>query len=222
MTATVEVEVEPPTMEVLTANKDRSRSRMEAMLLYVTTLENITIQSLHKDPRFKKIPIQTFHRWAADDGWVAQRKAFFANLYQGLEKRLANTLTTSLYKEVQHLMKVRDLTFDALTEKDDDGNLKLKAKTFEGAAKVLMETNKRLDEIRRQVVTDFLPGQAGAVATPEEEEEEKDSMFQYSSADIQTATRAILAERRAAIRAKAGDQDDNRDGPDIDEAVGSA
>lgn len=218
---TVDLDIEPPSKEAFESARGRDRTRMEAMLLYVTTLENINILSLHKDPRFKPIPIQTFHRWAKDDGWVAKRKGFFGQLYQGLEKRLASTLTQSLYQEVQQLMKIRDLAMTKLTEKDEEtGELVLRAKSWEGVAKTLMESNKRLDEIRRMVAIDFLPAGAEAAAKTPEEDSPEAVIHQYNDEDIQHATKAVLARRRAAIRAKAG-VGDEAESEAVDENEGS-
>jgi len=177
------------------AANDRSVTRFEAGLLYVTSMHNVDIPALRRDPRFSDVSPVTLSRWRRADRWDDRRKAMFLDIGEELERRIKSSITDTRFMEVQSTTSLRNTAIDQLMETDVDGNRRLKARSWEGVARVLLNANKRLAEIYDDVRGDIVADKAES-ATPEQRE----TAFEYDEDALRRAAKLLTAERREKIR----------------------
>lgn len=189
----------------------RDRLRLEAGMVYVTSLKAISVTELHSQPRFNGIPLQTLAKWANEDKWVQRRKEMFASLREGLEKRLRESLTDQVYTSVQSLRKLKGMAEDKLTAIGPNGKPMLKARSWEGVAKIFMEADKRLDEYRQTMNDDpmalgFAPKSTKQLPETTEETSNKPAMRklpEYDPAELRKLAKQLTKKRRDEIRGNA-------------------
>jgi hypothetical protein len=185
--------------------KDRSRTRLEAGLVYASCLTgDMSVALLSKDPRFSDLKLATLERWAKEDDWVGKRKAMFAAVRASLEIRLGSKLTESVYREVQHCTEIGQLCMEHLMLTGKDGKLALKPRSWEGVARVKLEVDRRMDELRRMFgkelvqTYDPMPSRGPGLIPAKTEPFAPD----YNKEELDIAVKAILKNRRDDLRGR--------------------
>lgn len=191
----VDVTVPTPVQPSRKTSRIEGWKRFEAGYLYVTSLDLASIGDIKKDKRFKDIPLQRLHRWAKQDGWDEKRKAMFSQLQEGLEKKLRHTLEDAVVKDAQHNMALRNGAMRSLF--NEDGEMIMEFRSAEGASKVVMETGRRLQELRELVY-----GDARAVVAEEAQilPRGPQTTTEYTREELEHAAADLLAKRRDDLR----------------------
>lgn len=112
--------------------------RIEAAAVFVSNLDNCTIEDLQKDARFAKIPTGTLLSWAYEDKWHEHRKKAYVALQARLMEETSKTLTDQLYHQTKALQK-----WDAHISSKLEGD-KVLPRSWEGLMRVKLEIMDRL------------------------------------------------------------------------------
>jgi hypothetical protein len=168
--------------------------RLEAMATYISDVEGCSIAEVHKHPKFKHISWKTFQSWAQEDEWADKRKRQLQKVKNKIAREIGRKLTDNLYREVCDLYELKDMTASMLKGGE------VKARSFEGVAKVMMDINRRLSELA-QMVNDKVIDEAGNLV--EAKERPNQAAIPTSTVDPKEAreiANLLLERRRAEIR----------------------
>lgn len=127
------------------------RLRMDAGLAYMTNPDCASLDDLSQDERFRSVSKRTLERWCAEDKWVERRQQFLSRWAEHAKERLGSALSRHRTEEFQQLLRVREL---ALSKLEDP---MLEPKSWEGVAKVLVEINRRIENVAVSVGNEVLP-----------------------------------------------------------------
>ena len=170
--------------------------RFEAGVVYITTIDSISIEDLHKDPRFADISIVTLGKWSAQDKWRERRQQLFLGVQKKLEAKLADQLEVALLQEIEDLMEIRSMAMGMVKKELTNGVSVIPAKSWEGLAKVIMQANQRLDDIRHaqaRSVVDAMGDSDGQSVS----DRHPAAKISYTKKELRDASNYILAQRRA-------------------------
>lgn len=184
--------VERPPLKSKTGGKDRLR--MEAMAIYITDMDGVTVQELSRDPRFKDVHIKTLYRWADEDNWKTKRMQALANVKQRLTVITQRTLTQNLEREVQDLFNLRRQTIHHLGHTPPD--------KFETVGKLLLDTNKRLSEIAEKMQAGVIDDTGRAIPPEQQAKGGRAMTHDFNPHELREAARSITTKDRGAMRAR--------------------
>lgn len=172
------------TMSKTVKSLRNARLRAEAGLLYVGHPIGISIEELHKDPRFSELSVRTLFRWAQVDRWVERRVSFIEEWKAEARKRLAGQLAQARLDELDLLAEIASSGLQKIREDA------VAPKSLEGLMRATVEALKYKDELRQRIGETVIE-EAGSTNTVAKELP-KDMTEEAAAA----AARAALVARR--------------------------
>lgn len=162
--------------------KARDRLREQAGLAFVASAGSVA--DLRNDPRFAAVPLRSLQRWALTDAWHERRRSVLQKAAEQTEEAIAGQLAASFAAEVHDLLELRAQAIEKLRDEA------LRARSWEGTAKVLVEIHRRLGELRAEREPEPTPAleQTGPRPT-------------FTAEEAAAAAHAILRVRRERMRA---------------------
>lgn len=122
-----------------------ARLRAEAGLIYVGHPIGISIEELHKDPRFTELSLRTLFRWAQIDRWVERRVSFIEEWKAEARKRLAGQLAQARLDELDLLAEIASSGLQKIREDA------VAPKSLEGLMRATVEALKYKDDLRQRI-----------------------------------------------------------------------
>lgn len=113
--------------------------RQLAEIQYVTSQKFISVEQLHKDPKFKHLSLRIMHKWSSDYHWVDKRREYFERLKVQLERKIGNALVRAQYRQLRDLDELSEQMKSMLRANQ------VEPKSFEGLTQALL----RVEEFRR-------------------------------------------------------------------------
>lgn len=184
--------IDPTTVDLTVPTRDESRPsdllRPLARAIYVANADGITLEELAADPRFSGvISLTTLKRWAADDGWVAERTAALEKFGDKIKDKLARDLYSRIANvRIQQLSTVAELKADLLKKA-----AKAEVKSAEGAAKAALDLMKWELELSQNIAQELSPQGGGSSIDPRSD---------VTDAEVVEAARIVLRQRRERAR----------------------
>lgn len=197
-----------PTSKVST--KNFAVLRLEAMAVYLMDMHGCTIEDVHKDDRFKEIPLATMRSWAQVDDWAGKRKLSYVALQNRLTAETSKMLTDRLYHEVQSLM--------TLEKKADTLLINTEPRSWEGVAKIKMEIHARLADIAKLVGDGVVDEMGHSVEQQKKTNTVPMPKIKYDAAKVREAARLYTRGERDNLRARLKELEPPKEG--VEDAAG--
>jgi hypothetical protein len=122
-----------------------AKLRAEAGMTYVSHPTGVSIEELHKDPRFAVVALRTMERWSQLDKWVEKRVSFIEEWKAEARKRLAGQLAQARLDELDTL---HEIVFSGMQKIRED---LVAPKSYEGLMRATVEALKYKDELRQRI-----------------------------------------------------------------------
>jgi hypothetical protein len=164
--------------------------RYDAGLAYMTDPQAPSIERLHRDPRFAKVSKRTLERWCKEDQWVERRQAFFEAWANQARERIGSAQAKARVGAIAALDEVKQMALEKLRYDT------VEPKSWEGVARVVVETERMTEELRVAVAGELMPPTAAGTV----QRQLSAADLNLTPEEVQTAAKAILQQRRAGVR----------------------
>jgi hypothetical protein len=173
--------------DAIAVSRRNGHSRIEAGLAYMSDPKCGSIEKLSQDPRFMHVNKRTLERWASEDKWVARRQKFLDTWSRRAARKLGSELCKVRQAELNHLLEIQMLGMEKVRDE-----LTL-PKSWEGVVKVLIDANRRIEEVSTNIGNELMPpgSEAGALTA---------GQTSMTDEERSAARKAILASRRQGMR----------------------
>jgi hypothetical protein len=176
--------------------------RQIAQYLYTTSLQKMSLADLAEHPTFKgHVDVKTLGFWSGKDGWVEQRRQNAEAWRQQLTAETGRELVEFRREQLGKLRQLAGVMFDKLLP-DKKGKLKIEAGSYEAMATAFVRVMSLGVDLTEKSIDDIMPD---VKPVTDGEATEKSKVALQSSLTIEEArigAKAILAERRAQMRAQ--------------------
>jgi hypothetical protein len=96
----------------------RTQLRHYAQMLYVISVDGVTIRGVGKHPMLAHLPEATINNWAAQDQWSEKRRITLEGWKTQIESTIGDELVRSRIQSVRKLQLIRDRLFSKLSPED--------------------------------------------------------------------------------------------------------
>lgn len=161
-----------------------NEKRDQAELLYIG--KGLDLGSIATELEVGK---RTVERWSAAGHWTAKRAAFRETVREEVLQKMGTAAIQHRIDELDRIRTIRERGYKLL---EDEATL---PKSWEGVAKVILEIERRSEELVVAVGSDLVPGSnkpAGLVAAA--------SGAPFSDSEKRTVVEALLHRRREELR----------------------
>lgn len=166
--------------------------RAAAGIYYMTDESAPTLEVMSRDARFNSVALKTLERWCKDDQWVERRSAFLQKWKDRANARIGTELCRIRQRDLADLEMLRDMAIEKL---NDDLTM---PKSWEGVAKILLEATEHRDRIASAIGSELMPTHGGEQPALTAQD------VGVAPEELQLAAKAILQQRREALRIAAG------------------
>lgn len=171
--------------------------RVSAGLAYTTDIHGVSLRELsERQPFVGVVTLRQLERWSAEDNWVNRRRDILDNWRRVIEAKVGSEVVR---KRVEDLMQMDTLAEKAMAKLES----RLKAQSWEGVAQALIKLWQLRDQYREKIAAELIPAASpqstlggssplGALPKPK-----------FSVDEVRAAAHAVMAQRRAQMRATA-------------------
>lgn len=183
--------IDPELLKAPVVTRDEARPsdrlRFELAAIYVTHPDGVTLEELALDPRFAgHTSLPSIKRWAAEDGWVAQRSKVLAEYGD----RIKDKLRKELYSRITNVRIGQLGQTEELLKTMLKGAQEADVKSAEGAAKVAIDLMKWQLELSKDVAQELVPSGGGSAIDPRNE---------ATDDEVLQAAQIVLRNRRQKV-----------------------
>ncbi len=165
-----------------------------AEIRYVTDPMGISVREMVETEPFNTVHFRTVSQWCSDGDWVEKRQKHFEDIRDGIKKSMGKRLVKISVEQLKEL----DAAFKIVKKKFKES----KPKSMEGLVGAMTGLVKTSNELRDRIAAEIVPGRLGGPA-----EQGIQITPKLTEKEARVAARAILHERRAAMRAEAAKKD---------------
>lgn len=185
-------------------------AREQAGLLYITSPDPPSIKKMAEDPQWG-VKFATLQTWSIQDEWVKRRNEFFDRIADKVKAQISERLVQGRIEALEVMTGMLETSLTEFGQKDEDGNLKLKARSFEGMVSAIVKLQMFVEDLRDRIAERATPSDLGSATvesdtttlTPDEAkhvakalmEKRRDDVRKQLQAGIDNATKTLDKER---------------------------
>ena len=200
-------------VERVTGKQGRRRydkMKLEAMAIYVTDVDGLTIKELAQDPRFKgNVSVDTLRKWAEEGEWPELRRKSLAKVREALAVKLAQTLEYNYVRSFEDMIALRRETMARFPE--------VRNGTFPQHGNLLIQIDQRLELLFEKMQVGGINA-VGELQSKTEDRRSFPGIEGYDAKALREAGTMINRKRTSAHRARLAKTEAMQDGAAKDES----
>lgn len=133
--------------------------RWAAGVYFSTSINGVTIRDISTHPVFSAASHDQIKKWAADDGWIEQRRSMLERIRTTIEARIGGEIVQYRLGQMKDLQEVYTKSIDILMNRS--GGMPPVVNSYEGLLNATIKLVTTLDEFREKFGRQVSPVLAG-------------------------------------------------------------